>query len=201
MSELRRHRVRRTVYIADKDTNAGRNVFDCPDDDACQKKVLKSRMWLWGLFQVCCVEDNCPCGGCVLALQFMDHGESPAFYFNILRERFTVAPKYVIYDNACKLKAYALARDPIFFASVLFLIDKLHEPNHVKTCHSSHLLMLFNSHPLLSIINSQACEQFNATVALRAAKIVRWMTLPHATVYMCMFCLLYNAAKAQKRHN
>ena len=42
-----------------------------------------------------------------------------------------LAPKVVIYDNACNLHAYCrLNRDPLFFKSTWFLVDRFHWPNH-----------------------------------------------------------------------
>lgn len=41
-----------------------------------------------------------------------------------------VAPKLVIYDNACSLHAYCLNRDPIFFMDTVFRVDGLHFKNH-----------------------------------------------------------------------
>ena len=192
---LRQQCVRGTIYTADAFTNAGKNAFACNDDDMCTKKVLSNRIFTHGLFQICCGTKNCPCGNSVLCWQFMDDGESPRNLFELLEQRFITIPKYIIYDNGCKAKAYALARNPSRFGSSLFLIDLLHEPNHVKSCHCSHWLKLYRDHPVLSTINSQICEQLNAVMKRNAAKVVRFMNLSHATIYVCVFCLLFNVAK------
>jgi hypothetical protein len=40
------------------------------------------------------------------------------------------APKTIIYDNACILHNYVLARDPCFFRETEFYVDRLHWQNH-----------------------------------------------------------------------
>ncbi|KAJ8349083.1 hypothetical protein SKAU_G00276720 [Synaphobranchus kaupii] len=39
-------------------------------------------------------------------------------------------PEMVFYDNCCRLHAYCLNRDPVFFKNTWFLIDRLHWKNH-----------------------------------------------------------------------
>ena len=70
--------------------------------------------------------------------------ESPNTPFTILRTRFKkgcsiiiinyviliIAPKVIIYDNACNLHNYCLNRDPLFFMDTWFLVDRLHWSNH-----------------------------------------------------------------------
>lgn len=41
-----------------------------------------------------------------------------------------LAPKLIIYDNACNLQEYCLNRDPGFFANTKFCVDKFHWYNH-----------------------------------------------------------------------
>ena len=43
---------------------------------------------------------------------------------------FILAPKVIIYDNACNLHTYALNRDPLFFRYTKFVVDRFHWKNH-----------------------------------------------------------------------
>lgn len=54
-----------------------------------------------------------------------------------------VAPKVVIYDNACNLHDYALNRDPGFFKNTKFFVDRFHWFNH-KGKSSVKFIAFFN---------------------------------------------------------
>ena len=41
-----------------------------------------------------------------------------------------IAPAMVIYDNACNLLSYCLNREPDFFRTTWFLVDRFHWHNH-----------------------------------------------------------------------
>jgi hypothetical protein len=43
---------------------------------------------------------------------------------------FILAPKIIVYDNACNLHSYCLNRDPLFFKETKFLVDRFHWKNH-----------------------------------------------------------------------
>lgn len=43
---------------------------------------------------------------------------------------FFLAPRLIVYDNACNLHSYALNRDPVFFKNTQFLVDRLHWRDH-----------------------------------------------------------------------
>jgi hypothetical protein len=103
-----------------------------------------------------------------------------------------VKPKFVLYDAACKLKSYALARDAKFFCNITILFDRLHETNHVWSCNPSHFLKLYNAHPLLGGCVSQVCEQVNSEIKRYPVHTVRHMNLAHAMVYMTIFFVLLN---------
>lgn len=44
------------------------------------------------------------------------------------------APSAIIYDNSCKLHVYGLNRDPGFFKTCTFVIDRFHWKNHIGMC-------------------------------------------------------------------
>ena len=66
----------------------------------------------------------------------------------------------IIIDYSCKLKEYALNREPKRFMSIRVTSDRFHENNH-KTCSSSFKT---SSYPSLRSANSEACEQFNSVL-------------------------------------
>eukprot|EP00111_Clytia_hemisphaerica_P009034 TCONS_00026469-protein len=101
----------------------------------------------------------CPHGVC-FGFQVMDKAESPNIPFTIFKTRFPIAPKFIIYDNACQLHAYALNRDPIYFRSTKFLVDRFHWRNHTA-CSLGYNMKFY---PFLENINSEVNEQENAKV-------------------------------------
>jgi hypothetical protein len=56
----------------------------------------------------------------------MLRGESPRVPFTVLYTRLDRhnLPRYLLYDNACKLQPYSMRREPAFFADVRFLVDR-----------------------------------------------------------------------------
>lgn len=56
----------------------------------------------------------------------MLRGESPRDPFTVLLTRLhrRHLPKWLVYDNSCKLRAYAMRREPGHFADVRFLVDR-----------------------------------------------------------------------------
>jgi hypothetical protein len=61
----------------------------------------------------------------------MLRGESPRDPFTVLYTRLDRhdLPRYLFYDNACKLQSYCMRREPAFFADVRFLVDRyVHSP-------------------------------------------------------------------------
>jgi hypothetical protein len=193
IKELRQHRQRSEMEISDflnKYKSVYADQFSCVDDDQCNKKVPKNPNNTAGIFIICCGKKGC-CRR-VLGMKVMDTGESPKFFYDFIRERLPVKPKYVLYDAACKLKSYAMARDSKFFCHITILFDRLHESNHVWSCNPSHFLKLYNAHELLGGCVSQVCEQVNSEIKRYPVHTVRHMNLAHAMIYMSTFFVLLN---------
>jgi hypothetical protein len=73
-----------------------------------------------------CMPISCPhrvCYGFVI----LDQAESPRYMFQALRQFFPFPPEVVVYDMACALAKYSLARNPSLFRDVLFVIDRFHQ--------------------------------------------------------------------------
>ena len=66
-----------------------------------------------------------------------------------------------MYDNACNASRFCLAREPDYFADVIWIIDALHNPGHVECSQFSVDLYeeLLSFH---NIYNSQKAEEFNS---------------------------------------
>ena len=62
----------------------------------------------------------------------MDTAEGPRQVYEVLCTRWKTAPRVILYDNACQLATYALARDPKHFGDTAFIVDRLHYEGHVR---------------------------------------------------------------------
>ncbi len=93
--------------------------------------------------------------------------------------RFTVAPKLIIYDNACKLHQYCLNRVPAFFGHTQFAVDRFHWRDHVG-CSASY------STALTSI-----------SLLLRWERSIRTLTLGYNTsrdnLHTCLHTILFSS--------
>ena len=134
-------------YVADK--TAAKQA-----SDDCRKYASHHPNLTPGIFTVFYSHGVC------YGFQVMDSYESPRHPFEIFRSRFPVAPKTIIYDNACKLHQYCLNREPAFFSHTKFLVDRFHWRGHIG-CSGGYSLDS-NKHPKLKEINSQVNEQANA---------------------------------------
>ncbi|XP_076147300.1 uncharacterized protein LOC143131543 [Alosa pseudoharengus] len=120
--------------------------------DGCRKYSGHHSTLIPGLFTLFCGHGVC------YGFSVMESSESVNIPFTILRTRFQTGPRVVIYDNACKLHSYALNRDPEFFKTTWFLVDRLHWRNH-SGCNCGYNADLY---PQFSGVNTQIAEQFNS---------------------------------------
>ena len=84
----------------------------------------------------------------------------------------------VIYDNACNLHSYCLNREPAFFKTTWFLVDRFHWRNHkgkwvsVFNIHFSSIAIIIGcsvgynmaTYSQLASINSEVVEQANSLI-------------------------------------
>jgi len=73
-----------------------------------------------GLFTLQCTH------GVIFGFELMRHVETPQTPFELIYSRFEKAPRIFVYDNSCSLLAYAMKREPLFFAGTSFFVDRLH---------------------------------------------------------------------------
>ena len=159
-------------YTADKASSA-------PLSD-CRKESYGHPVLSPGIFTIFCEHGIC------YGYSLMDSCESPRMPFEILKTRFKVPPKIIIYDNACKLHSYCLNREPIFFKNTKFFVDRFHFKGH-KGCSEGYSL---NSYVTIDkqAINTQVNEQANAGIQ-KLKGHVSYMTVKNfmhtLTLYIC----------------
>src|ERR1700750_3167947 len=76
--------------------------------------------------------------------------------FSAMITRWEKAPKRVIYDFACALGAYCMAREPKFFADTKFMIDGFHAYGHSQCSSSSFVKSYMDIDSTLAKVNSSA---------------------------------------------
>ncbi|XP_070537887.1 uncharacterized protein [Ptychodera flava] len=168
---------------------AGNYKFDCREEtracrglDTCNKFYKGHPSLSPGIFTMYCKHKVC------LGFQVMKHHESPALPFKIIRQRFQTAPKIIIYDNACKLHQYCLNREPDFFKHTMFLVDRLHWCNHTG-CSSGYNMDTYKSNKEIMKLNSQICEQTNASISRIKAQLSYMLPdnfIFHAALFLCL---------------
>ena len=145
------------------------------DEIPCTKHIQSHPGLTPGIFAV-----FCPHGFCV-GFVIMSRSEGPRTFFDFVLQRFTRAPRMIIYDNACNLHRFCLRREAMFFSRTWFLIDRMHQPGHVA-CHEGYKMGSYPKEqvmvkgmtvpveggqlvfPPISLgdLNSQVAEQYNA---------------------------------------
>jgi hypothetical protein len=71
------------------------------------------------------------------------------------------APQLVIYDNACNLHRYCVAREPGFFCRTKFFSDRFHFKNHID-CARAFCIDVAGK---LIVVDTSIVESENAAVA------------------------------------
>ncbi|XP_077992815.1 uncharacterized protein LOC144446848 [Glandiceps talaboti] len=123
----------------------------------------------------------------------MEQHESPALPFKIIKQRFKTAPRIIVYDNSCKLHQYCLNREPVFFKNTMFLVDRLHWCNHTG-CSSGYNMKTYKTNIEISNLNSQICEQTNATIS-RIKSQLAYMLLDNFVFHAALFLAVTNNKK------
>jgi hypothetical protein len=118
--------------------------------------------------------------------------ESVRHVFDLIVNRFEVAPSVIYYDRACQLHTFCLARLPYFFKDTTFKVDITHFPTHVGCSDNYNAaigrdLAFHSSKDRGSYVNSQICEQTNSKI-MRLRLPVGFMTqemgLRYTRVYL-----------------
>jgi len=67
-----------------------------------------------GIFTLFCSHGVC------YGFQILEQHESPRHPFKLLLTRFHSMPKYVVYDNSCKLHQYIINYEPVMFQNTCY---------------------------------------------------------------------------------
>ncbi|KAE8217837.1 hypothetical protein CF326_g9326 [Tilletia indica] len=119
--------------------------------------------------------------------------------FSALFTHWPKAPAVIVYDFACQLASYSIAREPGFFSDTLFVVDELHQHGHSQCTPSSWLSTYMANDPELRHLNSSAAECGNAGLS-RIKKSVAYSTAPHAIALTRHFLSLWNRRKIKELH-
>lgn len=108
-----------------------------------------------GLFLVFCHEHSE-----LIGFHLLKYYESTRTVHDLLLSRFPIAPRIIIYDHACDLHLYSIAREPKFFAETSYYCDKLHYGTH-KDCSCAYDPF---KHTPLDKENTVIYEQVNSQI-------------------------------------
>lgn len=111
--------------------------------------------------------------------------------FSAMISHWREAPKRVIYDFACSLGPYCMAREPEFFAKTKFLIDEFHAKGHVRCSCASFLRSHMEVDSTLVAINSSAAECGNGGIT-RIRKSVSYMSEARTIIVTRVFLSIWN---------
>ncbi|XP_065052628.1 uncharacterized protein LOC135681910 isoform X2 [Rhopilema esculentum] len=127
----------------------------------CTKLYKGHPNLLPGIFTIYCEHEIC------YGFQVMEHQESPNIPYTVIRTRFPSAPDAIIYDNCCNLHQYCLNRDPSYFRTCKFLVDRFHWKNHTGCAESYDV----SRYPRFEGINTQINEQRNSTLKVLKSQL------------------------------
>ncbi|GAQ90744.1 hypothetical protein KFL_006790070 [Klebsormidium nitens] len=122
------------------------------------KKARSLRRHTKGGFVFCCSHRV------IYGFHVMLRGESPRDPFTVLYTRLNRhdLPAYLVYDNACKLRAYVMRREPTFFAEVRFLVDRFHFQRTTSEAHKCGPSYNPDYYDSVRWVNTSAVESCNA---------------------------------------
>jgi len=104
------------------------------------------------------------------------------------------APRYVIYDNACHLHAYALNRDPVRYCNTLFFVDRFHWPNHTA-CSSGYSM---EGRLGLERVNTEIVEQKNSMLAKLRSQL-SYMSVTNFMTHTALYIAHLNQEEKRKK--
>ncbi|PPQ83592.1 hypothetical protein CVT26_001389 [Gymnopilus dilepis] len=138
-----------------------------------------------GIMAVWCTHSVCYGFHCIPA------SEGRNEVFSAIYTHWEKAPEIIIYDYACNLAPYVMAREPKFFANTKCLVDHFHSAGHTACGDACKLMTYVSANPDLDKINSSAAESGNSGIR-RIRKSVSYMTQEHAIIYTKTFLSIRN---------
>ena len=162
------------------------------EPDVCKKyysTYSKNRL-TGGLMCVWCTHSVC------YGFHFIRIAEGRNDVFSAIYTRWKKAPKVVIYDFACALQPYCMAREADFFKDTLFLIDHFHAAEH-KCSEACFLAPYCDNNPDLARGNSSAGECGNSGLK-KIRKSVGYMRQDRAVMYVRCYLSIWNRSQIRK---
>ena len=161
----------------------------------CSKEFKTNNKRTSGIMLMCC--------GCsrraVYASMLMDGAESCSYCCDIMVDRLATAPDIVVYDNCCTLARFCLSRYSSFFYKTKWLIDRLHDVNHVN-CSDIFKCEAYKGNDTIRNINSVAVEQINA-IYQRVEKSLRQMNYYNNLDFQKLFIASLNCPEDRTKWN
>jgi len=111
--------------------------------------------------------------------------------FSALLKYWEKAPEVVVYDFACQLGPYCMAREPDFFKDTLFVVDEMHANGHNNCSQAAWISNYMQVRPGLMPVNSSAAESSNAGLS-RIRKSVSYMNQEHAIAFTYVYLCVWN---------
>ena len=139
-----------------------------------------------------CSGESSPIHGVCYGFELLQTCESLKHPFRIFKTRFPHPPSLIIYDNACRLHIYCLNREPHFFESTRFAVDRFHWRGHTG-CSKGYSLDVYKNKKIKGI-NSQVNEQANSGLQKIRGQLT-YMTINNFKLHCSLFLALKNMDK------
>jgi hypothetical protein len=104
------------------------------------------------------------------------------------------APEVIVYDFACQLAPYCLAREPQFFQDTLFVVDQMHATGHNFCSQACFVSNYKQVRPSVMFINCSAAEAANSGLN-RIRKSLSYMGERHACLFAYAYMSVWNRKK------
>jgi len=166
------------------------DIDSYPKETSCHKGHHVKKDHTGGCIMMWCAT----CGQC-LGFHMHFGAETHNDIFCIIFGRMEVAPRYIIYDDACCLMVYCMRREPRFFQNTQFFVDRYHWKNHVSCGESMSLLTASAAgFDALRFFDSQAAEQGNSRLR-EVRKSVGAMKVDTFLTFVRLFLEVWNRKK------
>ena len=167
---------------------AGHDPGDTLKGEKCDKEFPPGHIWTPGLMVLVCLCEK----SCIYAVQILHSPESPKTFFDLVRNRFPVAPKFLVYDFACRLHTYCFRREPMYWWNTTFLIDRFHASNHFACAMLYQFKPWYDKRQETAKFITTSMETRNARLRSRLQKSFTCMNLHNAVCYLAMFIVQMN---------
>ena len=186
--------LRHRPYYQNRDNSNSTSSADKSDSGFCQKyysTYKKQQSLTGGLMAFWCPHLIC------LGFHKIPRAEGRNDVFSGLYVYFDEAPEVVVYDFACQLSDYAMAREPEFFKDTLFVVDEMHAKGHSSCSQASFSSNYMQCSPRLQEVNTSAAECSNSGLS-RIRKSVSYMGQNHAILLTYVYICVWNRRRERE---